>query len=206
MVCCATLCCGRSRGSSVYRGPSAGPRVFLPFGSRDPASGFFSSYTGRRMAPAPSINSSLQPVSWVFPRLSALGLRPVPLSQIPSDGGVFCRGMPSDILLGGFAWPAPSSSVIPVSSGSPLGGGIPPGDCPSPRCPSVSGRFWRHRLFSRLRAGGRFPVQALGEVRLASFADVPFSRLSASPFLSRFTSRQGLSAVAFSVFRGEPLG
>ena len=59
---------------------------------------------------------------------------------------------------------------------------------------------------SRSRARGRILGGAFDEVRLASLADVPFSRLSASPFLSSFTSRQGRSAVAFSVLRGEPLG
>ena len=100
----------------------------------------------------------------------------------------------------------PSSSVTLACSGLPVGGRIPPGDYPSPLCSSIAGVFRGIPSFFRLRTGERIPGGAFDEVRSASVADVPFSRLSASPFFSRLTSRQGLLAVAFLVLSEEPLG
>jgi hypothetical protein len=93
----------------------------------------------------------------------------------------------------------PSSSIGLDSSGLPVGGRIPPGDYPSPLCSFIAEVFSRHRFFFRLRIEERISSEAFDEVRSTSVADIPFPRLSASPFFSSFTSRQGLSAVAFSV-------
>ena len=98
--------------------------------------------------------------------------------------------------LGDFPWFDPRSLTSLVFPGSPEGGRIPPGGYPSPRRSSFARGFWRHRLVFLFIGQGANPGKGCDEVRFTLIADVPFSRLSASPFSSSFTSRQGLSAVA----------
>ena len=145
---------GGSRDSSVYRGLSAGPRVFLPYGHRCPATDFLSPRYGG--------------TAWRPSGTSAFAAAPAMISPSPlrEEGSIFAM-VPDSIWrrgrsAGRLATPSwavcprlTGSTVILGSAGLPAGGRIPPGGYPSAVARAMAG----------LHAGksSRFPVHRVGE-------------------------------------------
>jgi len=133
-----TTHCGRSRDSSVYRGLSAGPRVFLPFGSHDPSDLLFAVLPRNGSDSVGSIGFRRSPLSALAAGLT-VAVQAVPMFSEPiwrsgfSSAGVAHRPWTASLGV------EPSSSIGLDSSGLPVGGRIPPGGYPSPRCSSIAG-------------------------------------------------------------------
>lgn len=181
--CYASLFRVRSRDSSVYRGLSAGPRVFLPFGSHDPSLSLFPRTTRRRIGFAGDI---------------AFRRSPLTRSSLP-----FCRsGLPERHCF----QVSPGGLVLPLSGitsrtrsflrfrASPLrpcffrftgGGRIPPGRYPFPLARALAG----------VHAGAiaLFPVHWVAVILPQGFSVKPVLPVSGCSFSKAVHSPHSLS-------------
>ena len=172
---------------SVYRGLSARPEVFLLSESCDSSHLIlFPSSTGERGDLAPDIGFRRSPLTWLsFPSCGG-GVRPrsVVFRSHRADWGFRVRRLPCG--LGGSLGRVLFAYRHPWFFRFTGEGRIPSGGYPLLRSYGPGGlSHGAGGFFSRARGGSFLPTRVGGGVRRARIADVPLSRLSAAPLLTR---------------------
>ena len=194
---------GGSRHSRVYRGLSAGPGDFLPFGCHHPVNLVFPVLPEGALTRARDIGSRRSPLTFDRPLLAEEGLRRYRCFRVSPGGSAFPRSwspMTPRWLSSAFGGFRPSSSFLLVYQRE---AGFLQGLTLSPRVPpSQEGFDGSPVLFpftDQCRTHWTGNTMKFAYPRLRMF---PFQGFPQLPFPSRFTSRRGVLAVAFPFCAG----